>query len=57
MLAESGEPAKSQEEAEQIWIRHFSGLEDGHVISPVALARHYFDRQFARNLEALSTEH
>ena len=57
VLAESGEPAKSQEEAEQIWIRHFSGLEDGHVISPVALARHYFDRQFARNLEALSTEH
>ena len=53
VLNDNGVPAQSQEEAEAIWIRHFSSLEAGRVASPVDLAGKCMARQSRRELEEL----
>ena len=53
VLNADGEPARTHEEAEQIWIRHFSSLEAGQAISPQDLANKCLQRQLDRDLDAL----
>ena len=54
VLREDGLPAASLEEAEEVWLRHFAGIEDGHVIEPEVLAAKCLARQQARDLTAFT---
>ncbi|CAE7254309.1 PEPKR2 [Symbiodinium sp. CCMP2592] len=54
VLDEKGNVADTPEEAEQIWIRHFSGLEDGKTSEPLDLVTKCFSRQLDRDLDLLS---
>ena len=45
VLKQDGTPATSQEEAEDVWLQHFAGIEAGHVESPASLARKCMARQ------------
>ena len=53
VLNSDGEPAQTQEEAEQMWIRHFSGLEAGQIVDPTEFAARCLQRQLNRDLDAL----
>eukprot|EP00439_Symbiodinium_sp_Y106_P020570 s2823_g2.t1 len=53
VLNSDGEPAQTQEEAEQIWIRHFSSLEAGQTVDPTEFAARCLERQLNRDLDAL----
>ena len=53
MLKADGTPAATHEEAEEVWLQHFAGIEDGHVESPVSLAVKCLARQQSRDLSAL----
>ena len=54
VLTEEGIPAASPEEAEEVWLRHFAGIEDGHVTEPEVLAAKCLARQQSRDLAAFT---
>ncbi|CAE7941430.1 unnamed protein product [Symbiodinium necroappetens] len=52
VVDESGAPASTPEQAEDLWLAHFAGLEAGVQVDPTALARSVQEAQQTRDLDA-----
>ena len=48
----NGEPAQTPDEAEDIWIRHFAGIEDGEKVDPLQLVESCHLFQSTKDLDA-----